>query len=151
MNECKYCGKEFKAFNPTDEFNKEFKERWHVYELMACHDAGTREEAIHTVKHLYNKKEWRKLHKFLWVWLALDGESEKKEWFEMFDVPKVTNYCFACEVAKIGAGCVNCPIQRDDWGECANGLYEKWVRTHKIAEREKLAREIATMKWEERL
>ena len=149
MSECKYCGKEFKAFNPKTEL-----ERWHVNTWMACYEVGTRDEVAHTLKHLYNMKAWHELHIALWAWLAMDGEREKNEWFEMFGVPKVTNYCFACEATETGVGCIDCPIQQfkqNDLCKCANGLYEKWKCTHKIAEREKLAREIATMKWEERI
>ena len=124
----------------------ELAERWeYLYAKKTIKDTKKRLEVD------YKRGNWHALHIALWTWLSLNGEREKEEWFEMFNVPKVSNYCFACEVANIGAGCVNCPIQRDDWGKCANGLYEKWKYTHKIAEREKLAREIATMKWEERI
>jgi len=122
-----------------------------AYQWVEIYRSGTDGEIEAALKTLYKMKAWHDLHVALWTWLSLDAEREKEEWFEMFNVPKVSNYCFACEVANIGAGCVNCPIQRDDWGKCANGLYEKWKYTHKIAEREKLAREIANMKWEERL
>lgn len=46
MRKCKYCGKEFKAFNPKTEF----KERWHVDKWMACYDVGTREMARRRVE-----------------------------------------------------------------------------------------------------
>lgn len=105
---------------------------------------GTDGEIKDAIKTFYDMKAWHELHVALWVWLSLDGKREKSEWFETFDVPKVEHYCFACEVAK---ECFNCPIQRNGLWQCANGLYEKWVRTHKIAEREKLAGRIANMEW----
>ena len=134
-----------------------------VYQWVEVYRAVADGEIKAAIKTLYKMKCWHDLHVALWTWLSLDGKRKKKEWFERFDVPEVTDYCFACEVAKIGAldvsvrfprlvGCVNCPIQhleRNDRSKCANGLYDKWVSTDKIAEREKLAREIATMKWEE--
>lgn len=122
-----------------------------VYQWVEVYRSCTDGAIKAALKTLYNMKCWHDLHVALWTWLSLDGKRGKSEWFETFDVPEVTNYCFACVVAK---ECVNCPIQRlerNDWWKCANGLYEKWIDTDKIAEREKLAREIATMKWEERL
>ena len=122
-----------------------------VYQWVEVYRAVTDGEIKAALKTLYNIKYWHDLHVALWTWLSLDGKREKEEWFERFDVPEVINYCFACEVAQIGAGCVNCPMERNGLWQCANGLYAKWIDTDKIAEREKLAREIATMKWEERL
>jgi len=127
----------------------ELAERWeYLYAKKTIKDIKKRLEVD------YKRRAWHALHIALWTWLSIDGEREKSEWFETFGVPEVSNYCFACEVAKIGTVCVNCPIQHLEknylW-QCANGLYEKWVCTRKIAEREKLAREIATMKWEERI
>ena len=127
----------------------ELAERWeYLYAKKTIKDIKKRLEVD------YKRGNWHALHIALWTWLSLNGEREKEEWFEMFDVPKVTNYCFACEVAEVADGCIGCPIQqlqRNDWMKCANGLYAKWIHTDKIAEREKLAREIATMKWEERI
>ena len=170
MRKCEYCGKEFKAFSPDycsrECYERNVLEKWGCADKIAesggnimseeiwerIYDKGKQKDIEKRLEIAYERKNWHELHIALWVWLSLDGEREKEEWFEMFNVPEVSNYCFPCEVAKIGAGCVNCPIQRlekNDWSKCANGLYEKWVRTHKVAEREKLAREIATMKWEE--
>ena len=124
----------------------ELAERWeYLYAKKTIKDIKKRLEVD------YKRRNWHALHIALWTWLSLDGKREKREWFETFDVPEVINYCFACEVAKIGAGCVNCPMEQDKDRQCANGLYTKWAFTYKIAEREKLAREIATMKWEERI
>ena len=117
-----------------------------AYQWVESYRSGTDGELKAAIKTFYNMKAWHELHIALWVWLSLDGERGKREWFEVFDVPEVASHCFACEVAK---QCVNCPIQRNDRAKCANGLYGKWVRTNKIAKREKLAREIAVMKWEE--
>jgi hypothetical protein len=124
----------------------ELAERWeYLYAKKTIKDIKKRLEVD------YKRRNWHALHIALWTWLSLNGEREKEEWFEMFNMPRVSNDCFACEVANIGAVCVNCPMERNVLKQCANGLYTKWVCTHKIAEREKLAREIATMKWEERI
>ena len=121
----------------------ELAERWeYLYAKKTIKDIKKRLEVD------YKRGNWHALHIALWTWLSLDGEREKEEWFDKFGVHRVEHYCFACEVTK---ECVTCPMERNDLGKCANGLYEKWVCTHKIAEREKLAREIATMKWEERI
>ena len=149
MRKCKYCGKEFKAFNPKTEL-----ERWHVNTWMACYEVGTREEVTHTLKHLYNNMDWHELHIALWVWLSMDGEREKNEWFKMFGVPKVENHCFVCEAAE---DCHHCPLTKSTSKcgyvllDCLNGLYEQWNEADSLERREKLAMEIATMKWEERI
>jgi hypothetical protein len=142
MKKCKYCGKEFKAFNPKTEFEE-------IWERI--YDKGKQKDIEKKLEIAYERRNWHALHIALWTWLSLNGEREKEEWFEIFNVPRVSNDCFACEVANIGAVCVNCPMERNVLKQCANGLYTKWVSTNKIAEREKLAREIATMKWEERI
>ena len=121
----------------------ELAERWeYLYAKKTIKDIKKRLEVD------YKRGNWHALHIALWTWLSLNGERGKSEWFETFDVPEARHYCFACVVALT---CVNCPLPRikSRGVECANGLFEKWVCTHKIAEREKLAREIATMKWEE--
>ena len=124
----------------------ELAERWeYLYAKKTIKDIKKRLEVD------YKRRNWHALHIALWTWLSLNGEREKEEWFEMFNVPRVSNDCFACEVANIGVVCVNCPMERNVLKQCANGLYTKWVLTDKVAEREKLAREIATMKWEERI
>ena len=121
-----------------------------VSQWAETYRSATDEEIKAAIRTFFNMEYWHDLHVALWAWLCLDGEREKSEWFKKFDVPEVRSNCFACKVAK---KCFNCPLPRKETRgvECANGLYEKWVSTHKIAEREKLAREIATMKWEERL
>lgn len=143
MRECKDC----------DELYVEIKKSFvtKVYQWVEIYRSGTDGQIKAVIKTLYNMKAWHDLHVALWTWLSLDGERGKSEWFETFGVPEVKGYCFACEVAQ---ECVNCPIQhleRNDWWKCANGLYDEWVGADKIAKREKLAREIATMKWEERI
>ena len=123
-----------------------------VSQWVEIYRSGTDGEIKAAIKAFYNKGYWQDLHVALWTWLSIDGEREKEEWFETFDVPEVASHCFACEATEIG--CVDCPIQqleKNDWSKCANGLYDRWVSTNKIAKREKLAREIATMKWEERI
>lgn len=119
-----------------------------VYQWVEVYRAVADGEIKAAIKTLYKMKCWHDLHVALWTWLSLDGEREKREWFETFDVPEVRNYCFACEVAK---ECFNCPMERNGLWQCTNGLYARWIDANKIAEREKLAREIATMKWEERI
>jgi hypothetical protein len=103
------------------------------------------------LKGLYGVKDWEELHVALWTWLSLDGKRRiKAEWFEKFNVPKVVSLCFACEVAAaidITYMCLSCPMERDKDGQCANGLYEEWSFSRKIADREKLAREIANLEW----
>ena len=111
---------------------------------------GTDGEIKDAIKTFYDMKAWHELHVALWVWLSLDGEREKREWFEAFDVPKVEHYCFACEVAAtIDATymCCACPLEQDSLEECTYGLYDQWVHTHKIAEREELARKGAELEW----
>ena len=121
----------------------ELAERWeYLYAKKTIKDIKKRLEVD------YKRGNWHALHIALWTWLAVDGEREKEEWFERFGVHRVKHDCFACEVAQ---ECFNCPMEQDSLEQCANGLYGKWIDTDKIAEREKLAREIATMKWEERL
>jgi len=117
-----------------------------VEQWVEIYRSRTYGEIKATLETFYKIKYWHDLHVALWTWLSLDGEREKKEWFEMFDVPRVTNYCFACEAAP---KCVNCPLPRItvNEGECANGPSAKWVSTHKIAEREELAREVAEQEW----
>ena len=104
------------------------RETLKVYQWVEVYRAVADGEIEAAIKILYNMKAWHDLHVALWTWLFIDGEREKEEWFETFDVPEVTNYCFACEVAELGVGCINCPIQkleRNDWLKCANELYEK--------------------------
>ncbi len=127
----------------------ELAERWeYLYAKKTIKDIKKRLEVD------YKRRNWHALHIALWTWLSLNGEREKSEWFEAFNVPEVRSYCFACEMAAtIDAKrvCHNCPMGKDEGGRCACGLHDQWVSTDKIAEREKLAREIATMKWEERI
>ena len=119
----------------------ELAERWeYLYAKKTIKDIKKRLEVD------YKRGNWHALHIALWAWLSLNGERKKEEWFSLFGVPEAINYCFACEAAQ---KCVNCPMERNVLGRCANGLYTKWIFADKIAEREKLAREIATMKWEE--
>lgn len=124
-----------------------------VSQWAETYRSGTDGEIKAALKTFYNMKAWHELHIALWVWLAMDGEREKSEWFEVFSVPEVRSHCFACKMAEtIDAKwtCNACPMGKGEDGLCANGLWEKWVDAPKIAEREKLAREIAVMKWEEK-
>ena len=99
---------------------------------------------------LYAQEDWQELHIALWVWLSLDGERETWDWFKEFGVPEVEYYSFPCEMAsrdKDKHMCSACPIEYDACLGCTNGLHDKWVYTHKLAERKELANEIANMKW----
>lgn len=127
------------------------------------------------LKTFYNMKAWHELHIALWVWLAMDGEREKEEWFEKFNIPEVKQRCFACEEAEISFSCCpltteeedyikpsledeiykpdfccRCPLTNPSSEECLDGLYDDWWAADP-EQKEKLAIKIATMKWEERL
>ncbi len=115
-----------------------------VEQWAESYRSGTDGEIKAAIKTFYNTKAWHELHIALWTWLSLDGEREKREWFEKFDVPEVTSCCFACEAAK---KCVNCPMERNCLGWCANGLFIDWVYTRKKTGREELARKMAEMEW----
>lgn len=115
------------------------EERWE-----RIYDKGKQKDIEKRLETAYERKNWHELHIALWVWLSLDGEREKEEWFGAFNVPGVKHYCFACEVAQ---ECFNCPMEQDSLEQCANGLYAKWIHTDKIAEREELARKVAEQEW----
>lgn len=120
------------------------------------------------LKSLYAQDEWEELHIALWAWLSLDGNREKTEWFDKFDIPEVKHYCFACEEAEISfylpltelteeeeeeedcfkpSFCNYCPITNSSAEECLDGLYYKWLRADLLEKREELAREIASLEW----
>ena len=121
----------------------ELAERWeYLYAKKTIKDIKKRLEVD------YKRGNWHALHIALWTWLSLNGEREKEEWFKKFDVPEVISYCFACEAAK---KCVNCPMERNCFGWCANGLFIDWRSTTDKTKRAELARKIAEMEWEERL
>ena len=126
-----------------------------AYQWVDFYRTGTDGEIKAAIKTLYNMKCWHDLHVALWAWLSIDGEREKEEWFERFNLPKVTNYCFACEEAE--EYCYHCPLTKSTSKcgyvllDCLNGLYEQWREADSLERKEKLAREIATMKWEERI
>ena len=127
----------------------ELAERWeYLYAKKTIKDIKKRLEVD------YKRGNWHALHIALWTWLSLNGEREKSEWFEAFNVPEVRNYCFACEEAE---DCHHCPLTKSTSKcgyvllDCLNGLYEQWNEADSLERREKLAMEIATMKWEERL
>ena len=147
----------------------ELAERWeYLYAKKTIKDIKKRLEVD------YKRGNWHALHIALWVWLAMDGERAKSEWFDKFNIPEVEQYCFACEEAKISfyccpptkstseeeEGCCNycikpscryyCPLTDSAAEECHNGLYDEWWAADS-EQKEKLARKIATMKWEERL
>ena len=115
-----------------------------VYQWAETYRSGTDGELKAAIKTFYNMKAWHDLHVALWTWLSLDGEREKREWFYKFDVPEGINCCFACEAAK---KCVNCPMERNCFGWCANGLFIDWVYTTGKTKREEIARKIAEMEW----
>ena len=103
------------------------------------------------------KEDCHKLHKELWDWLAETGDWFKPNWpgWDKLD-DLVTNHCFACEYTLLiendpdwsSPECKSCPI---DWGQpyCdENGtLFAKWDQEKDIAERKRLAKKIANMKW----
>lgn len=105
------------------------------------------------LKGLYEIKDWEELHIALWTWLSLDGKREKHEWFQKFNVPRVSNDCFACEQAKeylasvqSGGYCCHCPLTKSTAIGCLSGVYEQWYKAD-FETRECLAEKIANMKW----
>ena len=105
------------------------------------------------LKGLYEAKDWEELHIALWAWLSLDGKREKYEWFQMFNVPRVSSDCFACEEAKnhlapvqSGGYCYHCPLTKSTAISCLNGVYDQWYEAD-FETRESLAEKIANMKW----
>ncbi len=115
------------------------------------------------LKGLYEVKAWEELHGALWAWLSLDGEREKEEWFDKFNVPEVKHYCFACEQAEISFYfpptkstpdddrvatnfCHYCPLTNSTSDLCGTGLYDQWLFAD-LEGREGLAREIANLEW----
>ena len=107
--------------------------------------SGTDGEIKAALKTFYKMEYWQELHIALWTWLSINGERGKREWFKKFDVPEVTSYCFACEAAK--KECVNCPMERNRFGWCANGIFLDWRGTDDKTKRAELARKIAEMEW----
>ena len=120
---------------------------------------GQEQEAEKIIKGLYDTKNYGELHIALWSWLSLGGEREKHEWFEKFGVPRVSNDCFACEVAEASFDglpkwdqdclyfCHCCPLTDSPSIECLNGLYGDWLKTFG-EEREDVAMEIASLEWQ---
>lgn len=122
-------------------------------------------DAHKIIKNLYAERDYKELHIALWTWLSLDGTKDKWEWFERFDVPAVSHYCFACRMAEISFRCnppigyaleeendikspicYYCPLTNPSSEDCLNGLYGKWLGTY-FEEREEVAMEIAAMEW----
>ena len=109
---------------------------------------------------LFEAEDWEELHRAQWVWLSLDSQRLEAEWFEAFNVPEVTNYCFACETAELAwkrcptpeeededcpPYCHCCPLTASaELDECLGGLCDKWLETE---EREVVAMEIANLEW----
>ena len=128
---------------------------------------GQEQEAEKIIKGLYDTKNYGELHRAMWIWLSLDGTKDKWEWFERFDVPAVSNYCFACQMAEESFNCLPkwyqeeiigfeedclyfchcCPLTDKPSGECLDGLYGKWLKIF-FKKREDLAREIASLEWQ---
>lgn len=125
-----------------------------VEQWVESYRAGTDGEIKAALKAFYKMECWQDLHKALWAWLSLNGKREKEEWFKAFSVPKVTNYCFACEEAGLNnpekEGCNNCPLLQDARLGCANGFYLDWWCTRGKTERKEHAYKIAVMEWEEK-
>ena len=125
-----------------------------AYQWVEGYRSCTDGEIKTILKTFYKMECWQDLHVALWAWLSLDGKREKYEWFEKFDVPRVSNDCFACVEAR--EYCYYCPLTKPTSEhcyvhDCLNGLYEQWLIADYSEQKEKLARKIATMKWEERL
>jgi len=127
---------------------------------------GQEETAEKIIKGLYDTKNYEELHRAMWSWLSLDGTKDKWEWFKRFDVPAVSHYCFACEMAEtsfrcnppIGYAleeendikspiCYYCPITAPSAISCLDGLYEKWWSTEYLEERKEAANGIANLEW----
>ena len=109
-----------------------------------------KDRIVKTLISLYAREDWHGLHVALWTWLSIDGERETWDWFEKFRVPEVEYYSFPCEMAsrdKDKHMCSACPIEYEVCLGCCNGLHDKWVYTHKLEERKKLANEIASLEW----
>lgn len=121
-----------------------------VKEWVEMYESGQEVRIGEILISLYAREDWHELHIALWTWLSIDGERETWDWFKEFGVPEVEYYSFPCEMAsrvKDKHICSACPIEYDVCLGCVNGLHDKWVYTHKLAEREKLAGEIANMEW----
>ena len=124
-----------------------------VKDWEAVYKSG-QENFIRTIlKAFYAQEDWHELHIALWTWLSIDGEREKWDWFQMFNVPRVSNDCFACEEAKgylasvqSGGYCSHCPLTKSTAIGCLSGVYEQW-READFEIRESLAEKIANMKW----
>ena len=119
-----------------------------------------------SIKSLYEAKNWEELHRAQWSWLSLDSERSEYEWFKIFNIPKVRNYCFACKAAEEAYSCLPkweaeeiadfdeyrpafcpcCPITDSAEDECMAGLYGDWVETY-LEEREEAAWQIASVEW----
>lgn len=65
------------------------------------------------------------LYKEMWHWLASNPEKDKEDWPRWYeaggDIPRQTNWCFACDYTNpftpdkyVPALCAECPL---DWGE----------------------------------
>ena len=120
---------------------------------------GQEETAEEIINALCDENNYKELHRAMWSWLSLDGTREKHEWFEKFGVPRVSNDCFACEVAEASFDdlpkwdqdclyvCHCCPLTDSPSIECLNGLYRKWLETFG-EEREEVAMEIASLEWQ---
>lgn len=92
------------------------------------------------------KEEAIRLHRELWGWLAENPEAEKEDWPGWkkdygFDIGE-QDYCFCCayvEQKNVVSPCRYCPLK---WGK--DGVYcsvyvVPWERTHRLAERSRLA------------
>jgi hypothetical protein len=117
------------------------------------YNSGEQIRIQNMLKGLYETKDWQELHVALWTWLSLDGKREKAEWFEMFNVPRVSNDCFACEQAKDYLAsvqsrgyCSHCPLTKSTAIGCLSGVYDQWWKAD-FETRECLAEKIANMKW----
>ena len=149
--------KKYKAVNTTNTTMKgERKMNSQKLNWANIYDGG---DAHKIIKGLYDREDWQELHVALWAWLSFNGEREKPEWFEKFGVPRVSNDCFACEMAEASFDdlpkwdqdclyvCHCCPLTDSPSIECLNGLYRKWLETFG-EEREEVAMEIASLEWQ---
>ena len=122
-----------------------------AYQWVDVYRSATDDEIKTALKAFYKMEYWQDLHVALWAWLSMDGEREKWEWFEKFNIPEVKYHCFACLEA--GEDCYHCPLtkptSKHDYvlPDCLNGLYDQWCGAKSLERKERLARKIANMKW----
>jgi hypothetical protein len=96
-------------------------------------------------------------HIKLWDELARTGEPSKSKAFNAVfgkDVPRPSDYCFACqECSERGClvGCDECPLAKEPRKKsCLDGLFDKWCDAIGPEERKRLAAQIRDLPWKEK-